>query len=175
MSKDKNPGYWDNYKCSQPAQQNTDYCAAPSLYPDDDGLPPVDDDMSKKDEKRRNQEEKYYRQVKMHALSEAEGDIPNVINGLRQFTHREITIDLAALKGEILAGRRLSKVGFNMGATGIMYTSGRYDCPTNAQVAVDMSTFYYLKKKYLYVGNSKKGLLTYLEGMMAAYCLINHR
>ena len=167
MSKDKNPGYWDNYKCSQPAQQNTDYCAVPSLYPDDD-LPPTDDDMSKKDDK-------YYRQVKMHALSEAEGDIPNVINGLRQFTHREITIDLAALKGEILAGRRLSKVGFNLSADRIEYASGRYDDPTNAQVAVDMSTFYYLKKKYGYVGNSKKGLLTYLEGMMAAYCLLNHR
>lgn len=174
MSKDKNPGYWDNYKCSQPTQQASDYECAPSLYPDDDGLPPVDDDM-KKETKEEAKHRKNRRDSRLCNIRNQEGDVPYHMNGERQFSHREITIDLAALKGEILAGRRLSKVGFGWNTSRIKYANGQYDCPTNAQEAVDMSTFYHLKKKYGYVGNSKKGLLNYLEGMMAAYCLFNHR
>lgn len=174
MSKSKKLGYWDNYKCSQPAKQHSDYESVPTLYPDDDDLPPVDDDM-KKETKEEAKNRKSRRDSRLCKIRHAEGDIPYHMNGERQFSHCEITIDLAALKGEILAGRRLSKVGFSLNTGSIKYLNGQYDCPTNVQEAVDMSTFYHLKKKYGYVGNSKKGLLNYLEGMMAAYCLINHR
>jgi hypothetical protein len=165
MSKAKKVGYWDNYKCNHPAR-----CDEPS--PCDDDLPPFTSE-TKAEEMNRKAMERYHRENSMTFISNQEGDIPLAVNGDRQFSHGEITLDLAALKGEILAGRRLSKVAFNRRTANVKYMSGFCDENVNTDVVKQMSVFYYLKMKYGYIGNSKKGLHTFLEGMMAAYSMVN--
>ena len=169
MPKDKKPGYWDNYNCNQPSQ-------GPYLTPD--GLPytaPSDDQPSLGGYDDCYSAHKSNIYQTRASIDYAEGDIPLNLSQGRPFSLGEISSDIGALRGEILAGRRLSRVGFSPNSGETRLLSGKVMPTKDVKSADDTSLFLRLKRKYSFVGNSKRNLLHYLEGLIVGYGMVSYR